>query len=239
MTEELPLPNPKQRRLRRRSGPLAALQASFLTGLIVIAPIGITVWLIWTLTGWMDSWVLPLIPPRWRPENYIGLNLRGLGVVVFLVFTALIGWLARGWMGRTVIKTGESLLRRMPVVGAIYGGIKQIAETILSQGDGKFEHACLIETPRRGIWRLGLIAGPAKGEVADEAGRRGQGAFLAVFVPNTPNATAGFMMFVPEHEVHVLDMPVEDAVKLVISGGLVYPTVSGDRNIDDRSNESR
>ncbi|TKW66202.1 MAG: DUF502 domain-containing protein [Paracoccus denitrificans] len=239
MTEDLPPIDPKRRRYRRRSGPLAALRASFLTGLIVIAPIGITVWLIWTLTGWMDSWVLPLIPPRWRPENYIGLDLRGLGVVVFLIFTVLIGWLARGWIGRTVISSGESLFGRMPVIGAVYGGIKQIAETILSQGDGKFEHACLVETPRRGIWRLGLIAGPAKGEIAAEAGRRGQGAFLAVFVPATPNATAGFLMFVPEHEVHVLDMPVEDAVKLVISGGLVYPPATGGRNIDDRSVESR
>lgn len=239
MTDDLPPPPHKRLPFRRRSGVLAALRASFLTGLIVIAPIGITVWLIWTLTGWMDSWVLPLIPPRWRPENYIGLNLRGIGVVVFLIFTALIGWIARGWIGRTVIKTGEALFRRMPVVGAVYGGIKQIAETILSQGDGKFEQACLIETPRRGIWRLGLIAGPTKGEIAAEAGRRGQGGFLAVFVPNTPNATAGFLMFVPEHEVHILDMPVEDAVKLVISGGLVYPPATGGRNMDDRSVESR
>ena len=127
----------------------------------------------------------------------------------------------------------------MPVVGAVYGGIKQIAETIFSQGDGKFEQACLIETPRRGIWRIGLIAGPAKGEIATEAGRRGQGTFLAVFVPNSPNATAGFLMFVPEHEVHILDMPVEDAVKLVISGGLVYPAPTGGKNIDDKSVESR
>ena len=238
MTNDLPPLRPADVK-RRRSGPFSALRASFLTGLIVIAPIGITVWLIWTLTGWMDSWVLPLIPPRWRPENYIGLDLRGLGVVVFLIFTVLIGWLARGWMGRTIIKTGESLFSRMPVVGAVYGGIKQIAETIFSQGDGKFEQACLIETPRRGIWRIGLIAGPAKGEIATEAGRRGQGTFLAVFVPNSPNATAGFLMFVPEHEVHILDMPVEDAVKLVISGGLVYPAPTGGKNIDDKSVESR
>lgn len=190
MTDDL-LPQRPKRRPFRRSGPLAALRASFLTGLIVIAPIGITVWLIWTLTGWMDSWVLPPIPPRWRPENYIGLDLRGLGVVVFLIFTALIGWIARGWMGRTIIKTGESLFSRMPVVGAVYGGIKQIAETIFSQGDGKFEQACLIETPRRGIWRIGLIAGPAKGEIATEAGRRGQGTFLAVFVPNSSQCHCG------------------------------------------------
>ncbi|SDD78211.1 Uncharacterized membrane protein [Paracoccus isoporae] len=227
---DTPPPNRPARLLRRRSGPLAALRASFLTGLIVIAPIGITVWLIWTLTGWMDSWVLPLIPPRWRPENYIGIDLRGLGVVVFLIVTLLIGWMARGWFGKLVIGTGESLFARMPIIGAIYGGIKQIAETILSQGDGKFDRACLIEYPRRGVWGLGFVAGPAKGEVAQMAARRGQGRFLAVFVPTTPNPTSGFLLFVPEQDVQILDMTPEEAAKLVISGGLVYPSDNSSTN---------
>ena len=103
MTNDLPPLRPAHVR-RRRSGPFSALRASFFTGLIVIAPIGITIWLIWALTGWMDSWVLPLIPPRWRPENYIGINLRGIGVVVFLIFTLLIGSIARIWIGRALIR---------------------------------------------------------------------------------------------------------------------------------------
>ncbi|WBU61293.1 DUF502 domain-containing protein [Paracoccus albus] len=238
MTEDLP-PLRRKRRIIRRTGPLAALRASFLTGLIVIAPIGITVWLIWTLTGWMDSWVLPLIPLRWRPENYIGIDLRGLGVVVFLIVTLLIGWMARGWFGKLVIGGGEALFARMPIIGAVYGGIKQIAETILSQGDGKFDRACLVEYPRRGVWGLGFIAGPAKGEIAKEAASRGQGKFLAVFLPTTPNPTSGFLLFVPEQDVHILDMTPEEAAKLVISGGLVYPTSTGGKNIDDKSVESR
>ncbi|WBU57864.1 DUF502 domain-containing protein [Paracoccus sediminicola] len=221
-------PHRPARLLRRRTGPLAALRASFLTGLIVIAPIGITVWLIWTLTGWMDSWVLPLIPLRWRPEQHIGIDLRGLGVVVFLIVTLLIGSLARGWFGKLIIGTGEALFARMPIIGAIYGGIKQIAETILSQGDGKFDRACLIEYPRRGVWGLGFVAGPAKGEVAKMAASRGQGRFLAVFVPTTPNPTSGFLLFVPEQDVHILDMTPEEAAKLVISGGLVYPADTTD-----------
>lgn len=240
-------PNRPARLLRRRTGPLAALRASFLTGLIVIAPIGITVWLIWTLTGWMDSWVLPLIPPRWRPENYIGIDLRGLGVVVFLIVTLLIGWMARGWLGKLVIGTGEALFARMPIIGAVYGGIKQIAETILSQGDGKFDRACLVEYPRRGVWGLGFVAGPAKGEISKMATRSGQGRFLAVFLPTTPNPTSGFLLFVPEQDVHILDMTPEEAAKLVISGGLVYPADSSSTtaaaaargNSADMSTESR
>ena len=126
MTNDLPPLRPAHVR-RRRPGPFSALRASFLTGLIVIAPIGITVWLIWALTGWMDSWVLPLIPPRWRPENYIGIDLRGIGVVVFLIFTLLIGAIARVWIGRALVRAAEALVTRMPFVGAIYGGLKQIA----------------------------------------------------------------------------------------------------------------
>ncbi|WBU65521.1 DUF502 domain-containing protein [Paracoccus aerodenitrificans] len=234
-----PSPLKSARLIPRRSGPLAAMRASFLTGLIVIAPIGITVWLIWTLTGWMDSWVLPLIPPRWRPENYIGINLRGLGVVVFLIFTLLIGWAARGWMGKAIIGFGESLFSRMPIVGAVYGGIKQIAETILSQGDGKFDRACLVEYPRRGLWGIGFVAGDARGEIAQKGSGSGHGKFLAVFVPTTPNPTSGFLLFVPEQDVHILDMAVEDAAKLVISGGLVYPSDTRRGNSADISTESR
>lgn len=215
------------------------MRTSFLTGLIVVAPIGITVWLIWTLTGWMDSWVLPLIPPRWRPEQYIGIDLRGLGVLVFLLFTLLIGSIARGWIGRAVIGSGEALFARMPIIGAIYGGIKQIAETILSQGDGKFDRACLVEYPRRGTWGLGFIAGPAKGEISRTAALRGQGKFLAVFVPTTPNPTSGFLLFVPEQDVHILDMTPEEAAKLVISGGLVYPPEATRGNNAEKSTKSR
>lgn len=238
MTNDLPPLRPARLK-RRRAGPFSALRASFLTGLIVIAPIGITVWLIWALTGWMDSWVLPLIPPRWRPENHIGINLRGLGVLVFLVFTLLIGSIARIWIGRAAIAAGEALVTRVPFIGAIYGGLKQIAETILSQGDDKFDRACLIEYPRKGLWGLGFVAGPARGEVAALAQARGHGGYLAVFLPTTPNPTSGFLLFVPEADVHILDMTVEDAAKLVISGGLVYPPDTARGNSAEKSTELR
>ncbi len=238
MTNDLPPLRPAHVR-RRRPGPFSALRASFFTGLIVIAPIGITIWLIWALTGWMDSWVLPLIPPGWRPENYIGINLRGIGVVVFLIFTLLIGSIARIWIGRALIRAAEALVTRVPFVGAIYGGLKQIAETILSQNDDKFDRACLIEYPRKGLWGLGFVAGPAKGEVADLAAARGHDNYLAVFLPTTPNPTSGFLLFVPAEDVHILDMSVEDAAKLVISGGLVYPPEKTRGNSDVKSTESR
>ncbi len=203
----------------RKPGLLGMLRSNFLAGLVVVAPIGITVWLIWTLTGWMDSWVLPMIPARWRPEHYIGINLRGVGVIFFLLFTVFIGWVAKGWLGRSLLRTGERIMARMPIIRSVYGGIKQIAETILSQSETRFERACLIEYPRKGLWGLGFIAGPAKGEIQQRDPRD----LIAVFVPTTPNPTSGFLLYTPADEVIILDMSIEDAAKLIISAGLVYP----------------
>ncbi|MEO1960003.1 MAG: DUF502 domain-containing protein [Paracoccus sp. (in: a-proteobacteria)] len=195
------------------------LRSNFLAGLVVVAPIGITVWLIWTLTGWMDSWVLPMVPPRWRPENYIGIPLRGVGVVFFLLFTVLIGWVAKGWVGRALLRTGERIVARMPIVRSVYGAVKQIAETILSQDEARFDRACMIEYPRKGLWALGFVAGPAKGELVS----RTADDLIAVFVPTTPNPTSGFLIYVPASDVTILSMSVEDAAEPITSAGLVYP----------------
>ncbi|MCR9126499.1 MAG: DUF502 domain-containing protein [Rhodobacteraceae bacterium] len=205
----------------RRPGLLAGLRASFLTGLVVIAPVGLTIWLIWTVVGWIDGVVLPLVPYTFRPEQYIGINLRGVGVIIFLMFTVMVGWVAKGLIGRSLIRFAESLVDRMPVVRSIYSGIKQISETVFAQSDRSFEKACLIEYPRRGIWAIGFISTQARGEISTRAPTAG--ALLSVFLPTTPNPTSGFLLFVPREDVIELDMSVEDAAKLVISAGLVYP----------------
>ncbi len=207
---------PKQRR-----GLLARLRASFLTGLIVIAPVGLTIWLIWSVVGWIDGFVLPLIPHQFRPEQYIGINLRGVGVIIFLFFTILVGWIAKGLIGRSLIQFAEGLVDRMPVVRSIYSGIKQISETVFAQTERSFEEACLIQYPRRGIWAIGFVSTAARGEVARKADTTGD--MLSVFVPTTPNPTSGFLLFFPKEDVIILDMSIEDAAKLVISAGLVYP----------------
>ncbi|MGZ2257865.1 DUF502 domain-containing protein [Roseobacter sp. A03A-229] len=207
------------------------LRASFLTGLVVIAPVGLTIWLIWSVVGWIDGFVLPLVPGSYQPDrllqDWLGLdpeiqiNIRGIGVVIFLMFTVLVGWMAKGIIGRSLIRYGESLVERTPVVRTIYSGIKQISETVFAQSERSFEKACLIEYPRRGIWAIGFISTTTKGEVA---ARGNQGApMLSVFVPTTPNPTSGFLLFFPSDDVIELDMTVEDAAKLVISAGLVYP----------------
>ncbi|ETW14374.1 hypothetical protein ATO8_00655 [Roseivivax marinus] len=205
----------------RRPGFVARLRASFLTGIVVIAPVGLTVWLIWTVIGWIDGVVLPLVPDRFNPEQYVGINLRGIGVIFFLFFTVLVGWIAKGLIGRSLIRWAESLVGQLPIVRSVYNGVKQIAETVFVQSDRSFEKACLVEYPRKGIWAIGFISTETRGEVARRAIT--SGGMISVFVPTTPNPTSGFLLFFPAEDVIELDMSLEDAAKLVISAGLVYP----------------
>lgn len=208
---------------------LASLRTSFITGIIVIAPVGLTVWLLWSMAGWVDSFVFPFVPAGYAPENILHtlfgieqtVNVRGLGIVFFILFTTFVGWVAKGVFGRVLIRWGESFVNRMPVIRSIYSGLKQIAETVFAQQERSFDQACMVEYPRRGIWAIGFITSDAKGEIqnitpADEK-------LISVFVPTTPNPTSGFLLFFKESEVQMLDMTVEDAAKLVISAGLVYP----------------
>ena len=215
----------------------SGLRTSFLTGIVVIAPVGLTVWLIWTLIGWVDGFVLPFVPDSYQPEylinrwilgyespadvGWVTINIRGVGVIVFLLFTLFVGWIAKGLIGKSMINFAESLVHRMPIVRSIYSGVKQIAETVFAQSERSFEKACLVQYPRKGIWAVGFISTVAKGEVTQRAETGGE--LLSVFVPTTPNPTSGFLLFFPREDIIELDMSVEDAAKLVISAGLVYP----------------
>lgn len=210
-----PLPHPPKRSM------FSGLRNNFIAGVVVIAPIGLTVWLIWTLVGWMDSWVLPLVPGRLNPEEFIGINLRGVGVIIFLVVTVIVGWVAKGLVGRSFLRLGENLVGRTPVVRSIYNAVKQIAETVFSQSDTSFDEACLIEHPRKGVYAIAFITTTAKGEIYAKLPFEEE--IVTVFMPTTPNPTSGFLLFLPRSDIIALDMSVEDAAKLVISAGLVYP----------------
>lgn len=212
-----------------RRSRIAALRGNFFTGLIVIAPIGLTIWLIWSVVGMIDGWVLPFVPDAYNPavliKRYLNINvdIRGIGVVFFLFFTIMVGWIAKGLIGRSFLSFSEQLVQSLPVVRSIYNGLKQITETVLAQGSTSFDKACLLEYPRRGIWAIAFVSTEAKGEVADRATTP----MISVFLPTTPNPTSGFLLFVPKEDVIILDMTVEDAAKLVISAGLVYPNGKG------------
>ena len=217
----------------RRPGIFARLRSNFLAGLIIVAPIGLTMWLIWTVVGWVDSWVWPFVPQAYHPEELVNrllgrgpgeefaINVRGVGVFVFLIFTVLVGWMGKGLIGRSFLAWGERWVDRTPVVRSIYNAVKQIAETVFSQRETSFDRACLVEYPRKGLWAIAFISVNAKGEI--DAKLNDGEPIVTVFLPTTPNPTSGFLLFVPQRDVTVLDMSVEDAAKLVISAGLVYP----------------
>ena len=196
------------------------MRANFLTGLVIVAPVTLTLWVIWASVNFIDDRIVPLVPAVYNPSTYLGVNVAGFGVVVFLLFTTFVGALTKGLFGRQIIKWGESLFDRTPIVRSIYNGVKQIFETVLSQSNTSFKDACLVQYPRKGIWAIAFVSTDTKGEVL---ARSGQEHLVSVFLPTTPNPTSGFLLFVPRQDVVILDMSVEDAAKLVISAGLVSP----------------
>ena len=215
--------------LHLRRGFLAGLRASFLTGLVVVLPVGLTIYFVWAVIGWIDGWILPLIPAYYQPDALMArwfgpdyeFPVRGVGVLVFLVFTIFMGWVAKGLIGRSLIRQGEELVDRMPVVRSIYGAIKQVAETFFNKKEQSFDKVVLVEFPRAGSWALGFVSTRPKGELAERLAAMGP-EMSAVFVGLTP-FTSGMLLFVPSRDLIELDMGVDDAAKLIVSGGLVYP----------------
>ena len=210
---------------------LAAFRASFLTGLVVVLPVGLTIYVVWGVIGWIDGWILPLIPAGYQPEAlmryYFGpeanFPVRGVGVLVFLVVTAIVGWLARGLIGRSIMRQAEGLVDRVPLVRSVYSGVKQITETFFTKKEKSFERTCLVEFPRPGYWAVGMVATKPKGEIAEKL--PGGAEMVAVFIGLTP-LTSGFLIFVPEREVILLDLKADEAMKLIVSAGLVYPATT-------------
>jgi len=198
---------------------LARLRAYFLAGILITAPISITFYLAWLFINFVDSKVTPLIPAKYNPETYLPFGTPGLGLVIVIVFLTLIGALTAGFVGRLYLRMSERLLNRMPVIRGIYGAIKQILETVLAQQSNAFREAVLVEYPRRGIWAIAFITGRTEQEVQNLTEEE----CINIFLPTTPNPTSGFLLFVPKKELYPLSMSVEEALKMVISGGIVTP----------------
>jgi uncharacterized membrane protein len=210
---------------RRASRPpkptlLQRLRTDFLTGLVVVLPMFLTVYIVWLTIGFVDAKIIPLIPRAYNPENVFGRNIFGFGLLLFISFTTLVGALAKNLLGRQILAFGETLLNRTPIIRPIYNGLKQIAETLFTSTGNSFQQTCLVEFPRRGIWRIGFVSNEQLGEIP---GRAGEPDMLSVFLPHTPNPTTGFLIFIPRSDVTLLDMSVEEAARVVISGGLVSP----------------
>ena len=195
------------------------LKNYFLTGLLVILPIFITVYVILFLIRGMDA-ILKFIPVKYLPDTYLPFHIPGLGLIFVVILVFAVGLLARNIVGRKIVHLGENIVERIPLVRILYAGVKQLLETIFLQKTDAFKRVALVEYPRRGTYVIGFITGESKGEVQDKTDKN----MINVFIPTTPNPTSGFYMLVPDDELVVLDMSVEDAFKLIISGGIVSPS---------------
>jgi len=207
----------------RKLSVLRWIRTSFLTGVVIAAPIGITIYVTLAFIGFVDDHVTPLIPLSYNPETYLPFSLPGMGVIVMAVALTLLGAAAANLFGRSLLTYGERIVDRMPVVRNIYNTLKQIFETVVAQSDSTFQQVGLIEYPRRGLYAICFVTTHTKGEISDLS----EDELYSVFLPTTPNPTSGFLLFVPHQEITILDMTVEEAAKMVISAGLVEPGAHG------------
>ena len=190
----------------------------FITGLLVLVPLFITVWVISGLVGMMDQ-SLFLLPEAWRPKAQLGLEIPGMGAILTLLIIFVTGVIATNFFGKRLILVWEALLARVPVVKSIYASVKQVSDTLFSDSGNAFRQAVLVQFPRPGAWTIAFVTGKPGGDVANHL----SGDYLSVYVPTTPNPTGGYFLMLPRADVVELDMSVDEALKYIISMGVVAP----------------
>lgn len=190
----------------------------FITGLLVLVPLLITVWVMHTLIHTLDQ-SLQLLPAAWQPKKLFGFNIPGLGALLTLVIIFVTGLVATNIFGQQMIVWWERLLNRVPVVKAIYFSVKQVSDTLFSDAGNAFRKAVLVQYPRQGSWTIAFITGAPGGDVANHL----HGDYISVYVPTTPNPTSGFFLMMPKADVIELAMTVDEALKYIISMGTVTP----------------
>ena len=195
------------------------IKAYFFTGILVTAPVGMTFYLAYKLIIWLDRLVNRVLPPEFRPDNYLPVTVPGLGIIVLTALMIIIGMFATGFLGKFFLRLGEWILYKLPFISSVYSLIKQVFETFLSNKNRAFNKVVMLEYPRKGLWILGLVGTETGGEIQDKLSEP----MLNVFIPTTPNPTSGFLIFVPKSEVIEVNMSVEEAIKFIISGGIVNP----------------
>lgn len=204
-----------------KPGLFRSLRNNFFTGIVIALPISVTIWLMTWFVRLVDGRVLNLVPPEFNPNIWIkeatGLSIPGIGLVMAVVALWMLGLLASNFIGTSVLKFGERLLARVPLVSNIYNALKQIVTTVALQKDRAFKDVCLIEYPRKGLWAIGFVTSKLKGAPLEYLAED----YVCVFVPTTPNPTSGFLLFAKREDIKILDMSPEEGAKMIISGGMV------------------
>ncbi|EJL91988.1 hypothetical protein PMI16_01356 [Herbaspirillum sp. CF444] len=198
----------------------------FITGLLILVPLAITVWVLNLIIGTMDQSLL-LLPESWRPEALVGFHIPGLGTILTLLIIFITGLATRNFIGRQVVSLWEGLLTRIPVVKSIYSSVKQVSDTLFSSSGNAFRKAVLVQYPRQGSWTIAFLTGIPGGEVKNHL----QGDYVSLYVPTTPNPTSGFFLMVPRADTVELDMSVDEALKYIVSMGVVAPEMQADKKI--------
>ncbi len=207
--------------LLRGPGVGARIRNWFLTGVVVAGPLAVTTYIVWWFVNTIDSWVRGLVPKDVLPDAYLPFRVPGLGVVLVFAGLTLLGFLAANLAGRSLIRLGEAMLARMPIVRSIYKSLKQIFETVFSQSGTTFRKVGMIEFPGKGAWSIVFISTPP-GEIISEHLAPDE-AYVSVFLPCTPNPTTGFYFFLPARDVIELAIAPDVALKLIMSCGVVQP----------------
>ena len=196
-----------------------AIRKYFVTGLLVLIPLSITAWLLMLVVDTMDKTLL-LLPPSWRPDSLVGFHIPGSGVILTLCVILLTGLLVRNYIGTYLHALWEKLLRRIPIVNSLYFSVKQVSDTLFSPSGNAFRQAVLVQYPREGLWTIAFLTGAPGGDVRLHL----PGDYVSIYVPTTPNPTSGFFLMMRRSEVIELNMSVDDALKYIISMGVVAPS---------------
>jgi len=202
-------------RLKRKSISIfAKLRNYFITGIVVLVPIGITLY----LTKFFISVSSKLVPAEINPNNYLPVLIPGLEIVLAIIFITLIGYLSLSFIGKKILQLFNDLLKKIPILRTIYSAIGQMAETLAPRRKSK-KSVVLVEYPRKGSWAVGFATKDNKGEISKKTDRK----LVNVFVPTTPNPTSGFLLMFPKEEIIYLDMNFEEASKFIVSAGTSNP----------------
>lgn len=197
---------------------ISKLKTYLFTGILVTAPVTITFYMAYELFLWIDKWSKSLFPPQ--STNQLFYYIPGFGIIVLISALIIIGMFTTGFIGNFFVRLGDFIVSKMPLISSIYSLLKQLFETVLSPKSQSFKEAVLVQYPRTGIWIIGFLAGPSAENLQNKVPNKD---LLSVFIPTTPNPTSGFLILIPKNDVIKLDMSVEDALKYVVSCGIVAP----------------
>jgi uncharacterized membrane protein len=204
---------------------MLALRKWLLAGLLVVVPVAITIWVLQWIIGTLDQTLL-ILPAAWHPDRLIGFRIPGLGVLLTLGILILVGAAASNIAGKRLMRLGDAIVHRIPVVRSIYSSVKQVSDTLFSESGNAFRVAVMIEWPRPSVWTIGFVTGTPGGDVVNYLN---DGEYLSVYVPTTPNPTGGYFVMLRKSDCIELKMSVDEALKYVVSMGVVAPAVNNNR----------